>query len=115
MGAAQAPGIGKTQFGIQLAVSAQIPAAFGGVDGEVVYIDTEGSFVPERAMDMAEALVRALQESHAAAGPDTAMAGILDLALIGFDLFYYLVMNRSPVFIKLTLLHAVYKVPRSSQ
>lgn len=70
-----APGIGKTQFGIQLAVSAQIPAAFGGVDGEVVYIDTEGSFVPERAMDMAEALVRALQESHAAAGPDTAMAG----------------------------------------
>lgn len=35
------PGIGKTQMGIQLCTSVQIPGAFGGYDGTAVYIDTE--------------------------------------------------------------------------
>eukprot|EP00899_Mesostigma_viride_P028489 jgi/Mesvir1/8825/Mv02726-RA.1 len=49
-----APGVGKTQLGIQLAVSAQVPKVFEGVGGEAVYIDTEGSFSVERLRDMAE-------------------------------------------------------------
>ena len=49
------PGAGKTQIGIQLSVDVQIPEAFGGCDGEAVYIDCEGSFVPSRVVEIAEA------------------------------------------------------------
>eukprot|EP00047_Mylnosiga_fluctuans_P019109 m.78774 g.78774 ORF g.78774 m.78774 type:complete len:353 (+) comp7981_c0_seq4:114-1172(+) len=57
------PGTGKTQFGMQLAVDVQIPSCFGGLEGEAVYIDTEGSFVPERAQEIAHAAVRYLRDS----------------------------------------------------
>ncbi|KAA0171490.1 hypothetical protein FNF28_00702 [Cafeteria roenbergensis] len=42
------PGVGKTQLCTQLAVDASLPKAFGGVDGQTLYIDTEGSFTPDR-------------------------------------------------------------------
>ncbi|PKA57992.1 DNA repair protein RAD51 like 3 [Apostasia shenzhenica] len=51
------PGIGKTQLGIQLAVNVQIPVAYGGLGGKAIYIDTEGSFMPERAFQIAEACI----------------------------------------------------------
>lgn len=51
------PGIGKTQLGIQLAVNVHVPEAFGGLGGEAVYIDSEGSFQAERAADIAKALL----------------------------------------------------------
>lgn len=51
------PGIGKTQFGIQIAVNAHIPEAYGGANGHAIYIDTEGSFMVERVVEMADALV----------------------------------------------------------
>lgn len=50
------PGIGKTQLAIQLALDVQIPEVFGGLGGEAIYIDTEGSFMIERVANMAEAL-----------------------------------------------------------
>ena len=50
------PGIGKTQLAIQLALNVQIAELFGGNSGESVYIDTEGSFMPERAAEMATEL-----------------------------------------------------------
>ncbi|CAH1231070.1 DNA repair protein RAD51 homolog 3-like [Branchiostoma lanceolatum] len=50
-----APGVGKTQMGMQLAIDVQIPSAFGGLGGEAVYIDTEGSFMVQRLEDMAKA------------------------------------------------------------
>eukprot|EP00884_Botryococcus_braunii_P002529 jgi/Botrbrau1/12277/Bobra.0323s0017.1 len=53
-----APGVGKTQLGIQLSVDVQIPSAFKGVDGTAVYIDTEGSFMVERVEEIAEAMVK---------------------------------------------------------
>ena len=56
------PGLGKTQLAIQLCIDVQIPKAFGGVGGEAIYIDTEGSFTCERAEEMAKAAV-----SHVAA------------------------------------------------
>uniref|UniRef100_A0A1J3FEU1 DNA repair protein RAD51 homolog 3 n=1 Tax=Noccaea caerulescens TaxID=107243 RepID=A0A1J3FEU1_NOCCA len=56
------PGIGKTQIGIQLSVNVQIPREFGGLGGKAVYIDTEGSFMVERALQMAEACVEDMEE-----------------------------------------------------
>ena len=51
------PGVGKTQLGMQLAVNVHTPEAFGGLGGEAVYIDTEGSFLAERVADMAKGLL----------------------------------------------------------
>jgi RAD51-like protein 2 len=62
---AGAPGVGKTQLAMQLALNAQIPIPFGGVDGTAVYIDTEGSFLAHRALQMAEALVAHLRAAAA--------------------------------------------------
>jgi len=49
-------GTGKTQLAHQLAVDVQQPVEQGGLQGEVVYIDTESTFRPERIVDMAKAL-----------------------------------------------------------
>ncbi len=51
------PGIGKTQIGIQLAVDVHLPAVFGGAQGHALYLDTEGSFMAERAAEIAQAFV----------------------------------------------------------
>lgn len=51
------PGAAKTQLAMQLAVDASIPTQFGGVQGEAIYIDSEGSFSPERCHTLAKALV----------------------------------------------------------
>jgi RAD51-like protein 2 len=56
------PGIGKTQIGIQLAINVQLPVAFSGLDGEAVYIDTEGSFSKERFSDMAQGFLQHLRK-----------------------------------------------------
>ncbi|KAK6162526.1 hypothetical protein DH2020_002367 [Rehmannia glutinosa] len=56
------PGIGKTQLGIQLAVNVQIPADYGGLGGKAIYIDTEGSFMVERASQIAEACAEDMLE-----------------------------------------------------
>ena len=73
------PGTGKTQLSMQLAVDAQIPASYGGVEGRALYIgararlsqcvrratfsclsanytDCEGSFSAARALEMATGL-----------------------------------------------------------
>lgn len=52
---------------MQLAVDVQIPECFGGVAGEAVFIDTEGSFMVDRVVDMATACVQHCQliaEAH---------------------------------------------------
>ncbi|MCD6558056.1 MAG: DNA repair and recombination protein RadA [Candidatus Aenigmarchaeota archaeon] len=49
-------GSSKTQMAHQLAVSVQLPKEKGGLNGSCVYIDTEGTFRPERIIQMAEAL-----------------------------------------------------------
>ncbi|KAI3441147.1 RECA_2 domain-containing protein [Psidium guajava] len=49
------PGIGKTQLGIQLAVNVHFPVCCGGLGGKAIYIDTEGSFMVERVLQIAEA------------------------------------------------------------
>ena len=46
-------GSGKTQIGHQLAVNCILGLEQGGLDGEIVYIDTEDTFRPERIAQMA--------------------------------------------------------------
>ena len=45
---------GKTQFMHTLAVTGQLPVENGGGGGKVMFIDTEGTFRPERVMQIAE-------------------------------------------------------------
>lgn len=49
-------GSGKSQIAHQMAVNAQLPEDVGGLDGSVIYIDTENTFRPERIRQMAEGL-----------------------------------------------------------
>ena len=51
------PGVGKTQCVMQLAVDVQMPSVFEGIDGECIYIDTEGSFTIERTKEIGEAFI----------------------------------------------------------
>ncbi len=48
-------GSGKTQLGFQLCVNVQLPKEEGGVEGQAIFIDTEGTFAPERIKMIAEA------------------------------------------------------------
>ncbi|KAJ2030553.1 DNA repair protein rhp57 [Coemansia sp. S610] len=59
---------GKTQLCIQLAISAQLPEAYGGLDGDVIYISTEGPFPVNRLESMVCPLV------HRVCGEDYASA-----------------------------------------
>jgi len=45
---------GKTQLAHQLCVNVQLSAEEGGLEGSALYIDTEGTFRPERIIQMAE-------------------------------------------------------------
>lgn len=55
------PGVGKTQLCLQACVSVQLPSSVGGVGGEAVFIDTEGSFTVGRIKDMASHAVHHVQ------------------------------------------------------
>ncbi len=46
---------GKTQLGFQLCVNAQKPVGSGGLGGKVLFIDTEGTFRPDRIEQIAKA------------------------------------------------------------
>jgi len=49
-------GVGKTQISLTLCVMVQLPVEQGGLNGNAVYIDTEGTFIPERVFQIAESL-----------------------------------------------------------
>jgi len=49
-------GSGKTQLGLTLAVNTQLPKEQGGVNGKAVYVDTEGTFRPDRIRQIAGAI-----------------------------------------------------------
>ncbi|ELW61576.1 DNA repair protein RAD51 homolog 3 isoform X1 [Tupaia chinensis] len=79
------PGVGKTQLCMQLAVDVQIPECFGGVAGEAIFIDTEGSFMVDRVVDLATACIQHLhliagthmEEEHQKALEDFTLENIL--------------------------------------
>jgi len=47
-------GSGKSQLAFQLAINVQLPVEEGGLNGKCLYIDTEGTFRPERIEQMAK-------------------------------------------------------------
>ena len=47
---------GKTQLAFMLAINVQLPASKGGLDGAALFIDTEGTFRPERIEQMCKNL-----------------------------------------------------------
>jgi DNA repair protein RadA len=49
-------GSGKTQIGFQLAVNVQLSKEKGGLEGNVLWIDSEQTFRPERIVQIAKAL-----------------------------------------------------------
>lgn len=49
-------GCGKSQVGFQLAVNVQLPIDQGGLDGDVIFLDTEGTFRTDRIEQLAKAL-----------------------------------------------------------
>nr|CDS15925.1 DNA repair protein RAD51 3 [Echinococcus granulosus] len=55
------PGVGKTQFCLQTCLTVQIPQWCGGLAGEAIFLDTEGSFIPKRLHQMAVELVKHCQ------------------------------------------------------
>ena len=61
-------GSGKTQLGLTLAVNVQMPIEQGGANGKSVWIDTEGTFRPERIRQIAEGM---------GANPDKVLKNIL--------------------------------------
>ncbi|VFV30752.1 dna repair protein rad51 homolog [Lynx pardinus] len=48
------PGCGKTQFCMMMSILATLPTNMGGLEGGVVYIDTESAFSAERLVEIAE-------------------------------------------------------------
>lgn len=48
----------------------QVPAALGGPEGQVIYIDTEGSFMIDRVVDIASAAVARVNDAAAACSTD---------------------------------------------
>ena len=48
-------GTGKSQICMQLCVTAQQPPEQGGLGGKVLFLDTEGTFAPQRVNDIAKA------------------------------------------------------------
>jgi len=49
-------GSGKSQLGFQLAVNVQLPKEQGGLGGQVIFIDTEGTFRPERIVQLSQSV-----------------------------------------------------------
>ena len=45
-------------FSLQLACDVQIPAVFGGLDGEAVYIDPERTVIIDRLKDIVKSTVK---------------------------------------------------------
>lgn len=88
-------GSGKTQLGLSLSVNVQLPVEYGGAEGKAVFIDTEGTFRPERIRQIAEAK---------GANPENVLKNILvarafnsDHQILLIDKIAELIKNGEPV------------------
>ncbi len=88
-------GSGKTQLAHSLAVSVQLPLEKGGCNGKAVYIDTEGTFRPERIKQFSEGI---------GANPDKVLKNILvarafnsDHQMLLLDKVTELIKNGEPI------------------
>ncbi|XP_054713249.1 DNA repair protein RAD51 homolog 3-like [Uloborus diversus] len=62
------PGAGKTQLCLQLCANVQLPKSAGGVEGEAFFIDTEGSFVIQRFVQIANSAIMKCKSQSANIG-----------------------------------------------
>lgn len=83
-------GSGKTQLALTLSVNVQMPKERGGAEGKAVYIDTEGTFRPDRIRQIAEAI---------GASPDKVLKNILVARAFNSD-HQILLMDRVNEMIK---------------
>ena len=88
-------GSGKTQLGLTLAVNVQMPKESGGADGKAVFIDTEGTFRPDRIRQIAEGI---------GAAPEKVLKNILvarafnsDHQILLLDKISELIKNGEPI------------------
>lgn len=88
-------GSGKTQLALSLAVNVQLPIEKGGANGKAVYIDTEGTFRPERIKQFAEGI---------GANPEKVLKNILvarafnsDHQMLLLDKVAELIKNGEPI------------------
>lgn len=65
-------GIGKTQFCLKLSLLASLPSSYGGLNGHVMYIDTESKFSSRRMIEIG---VNSFPEVFRIAGMTQEMAG----------------------------------------
>ena len=84
-------GSGKTQLCHQLAVTAQLPKRSGGLEGAVIYIDTENMFSYERI----EAIAKRL-----GLNPDTALENIFYTHAVNSDHQMKIVKEEAPTVIE---------------
>lgn len=88
-------GSGKTQLALSLTVNAQLPLEQGGANGKAVFIDTEGTFRPERIRQLA---------ARYEANPDKVLKNILvarafnsDHQILLLDKVTELIKNGEPI------------------
>lgn len=88
-------GSGKSQLGFTLAVNVQLPLEQGGANGKAVFIDTEGTFRPERIKQIAEGV---------GAEPDKVLKNILvarafnsDHQILLIDKISEMIKNGEPI------------------
>jgi DNA repair protein RadA len=88
-------GSGKTQIGLSLAVNVQTPLDQGGAEGKAVFIDTEGTFRPERIKQIAES--RGLNAESVLKNILVARAFNSDHQILLIDKIGELIKNGEPV------------------
>ena len=72
-----AAGVGKTQICMQLCVNVQIPQICGGLAAKAIYIDTEGSFMSNRVVEIANETISLLREKFSLQNPNGIIHQIL--------------------------------------
>jgi len=88
-------GSGKSQLGFSLAVNVQLPCDMGGANGKSVYIDTEGTFRPERIRQIASA--RGLNPENVLKNIFVARAFNSDHQILLIDKIGEMIKNGEPI------------------
>ncbi|XP_042911452.1 DNA repair protein RAD51 homolog 3 [Parasteatoda tepidariorum] len=94
------PGSGKTQLCMQLCTNVQIPKSISGLSGEAFYIDTEGSFIVQRLVQIANGSINKYKAGLE--GPD-----ILEFSIdkILQKVHYYSCKSYTEVIAQINVLH----------
>jgi DNA repair protein RadA len=88
-------GSGKTQMGLTLAVNVQLPLELGGLNGKAIYIDTEGTFRPDRIKQIANAME--LNENEVLKNIYVARAFNSDHQILLIDKVGEMVQKKEPI------------------